>query len=48
LINEKRNYLLMAVIKPGKDPLFRGARKLVLFPDADVTLSLNLVEVKEG
>jgi uncharacterized lipoprotein YbaY len=47
LINEKGSYALWAAIELGRDPLFRGGRKLGLFPDADVTLSLNLVEVEE-
>jgi uncharacterized lipoprotein YbaY len=47
LVNEKGRYVLRAVVKRGKAPLFRGAGKLSLYPVADVTLSLNLVAVKE-
>lgn len=47
LINEQGSYALRAVIRLGKEPLFRGAKTLSLFPETDVALSLNLVEVKE-
>ncbi|MCA9458657.1 MAG: YbaY family lipoprotein, partial [Nitrospira sp.] len=38
LVSEKGSYALKAVVRLGKDALFRGAKGLSLFPDADVTL----------
>lgn len=47
LINEEGKYRLWAAIRIGKEPIFRGGSKLDLFPDADVTLSLNLRDLRE-